>query len=135
MKQNVKLRKKVANSTVSAAAYVGMTTGIIATAAGLTTGTIEDNLKEMSEVISVNGSGTAAHIIILPTPTPGKKLVLLGGADGYELRSSSPTTVYINGVVDTASELAIAASRAVECICYDATHWTVIDKGYGVAGA
>ena len=136
MKQSVKLRKDVANLTVSTAAHEGKVTGVEATADGLTTGTIADNLAEMSEVIDVDGvTGQVNHWITLPTPTPGKKLLLLGGGFQYELRSSTPATVKINGVGVANNELAVAASQALECICYNATNWVVTNAGYGVAGA
>ncbi|MDV7395630.1 hypothetical protein RZS08_29850, partial [Arthrospira platensis SPKY1] len=42
-------------------------------------------------------SDNADKIVILPTPTPGTIVILRNGATGYELRSSAPATVAING--------------------------------------
>jgi hypothetical protein len=68
-------------------------------------------------------SADANNIIILPTPTPGTVVRLRNGATGYELRSSSPTTVAINGGVAAAAESAIAANTLVEMVCDTATTW------------
>jgi len=42
-------------------------------------------------------SSDANHIVILPAPVVGKQLVINVGATGFELRSSSPATIAING--------------------------------------
>lgn len=95
-----------------------------ATADGLTTAVIADaGLLQFVTVTSAN----AAHIITLPTPTPGTIVVLVVGANGYELRSSAPATVLINdGTGGAAVESAIAANTMVIAVCKDATHWAAL---------
>ena len=92
-----------------------------ATATGATTGTIAD--AGMLQLVTVT-CDDANKIIILPTPTPGTIVVLVNGATGYELRSSAPTTVLINGGTGGAAvESAIAASTMVIAVCKTATAW------------
>jgi hypothetical protein len=92
-----------------------------ATADGLTTGTIA--AAGMFQFVAVT-SANADHIIVLPTPTPGTIVILNVGANGFELRSSAPTTVLINGGTGGAAvESAIAANSTVVMICVTATAW------------
>lgn len=70
-------------------------------------------------------------IITLPTPTPGTVILLAEAGTGYELRSSAPATIAINGGTDTAGESAIAADTLVFIVCTSATSW----QGYTVAAA
>lgn len=95
-------------------------TAATATADGLTTGTIADG--GYWQFVTVT-SGDANHIIVLPTPTPGKVVMLVNGATGYELRSSSPTTISINGGSGANAESAIGASTLVFAVCTSATAW------------
>lgn len=89
-----------------------------ATVAGATTGLIADGTSFV-----VVTSGDANHIIVLPTPTPGTIVWLANGATGYELRSSTPASVAINGGTGSAGESAIAADSLVCAICVTATAW------------
>lgn len=91
-----------------------------ATAAGLTTGTIAD--AGMIQFVAVTSAG-ANNIIILPTPTPGRIVILYVGANGYELRSSAPATVAINGGAEADAESAIAANMMAVLVCTSATTW------------
>lgn len=107
------------NALDASAANVART----ATADGLTTGTIADaGLIQFVSVTSTN----ADHIIVLPTPTPGTIVILNVGANGFELRSSSPTTIAINGGTGAAAESAIAANSTIIAICISATEWKAI---------
>lgn len=91
-----------------------------ATADGTTTGTIADaGLLQFVTVTSDN----ADKIVILPTPTPGRIVLLANGATGYELRSSDPATIAINGGTGAGAESAIAASTLVVAVCKSATAW------------
>lgn len=71
-------------------------------------------------------SDNADKIVILPTPTPGAIVILRNGATGYELRSSAPGTVAINGGAGAAAESAIAANTMVIAVCTTATTWQAI---------
>ena len=90
-----------------------------ATSDGLTTAVISDTTTHVT-VTSAN----ADYIIVLPTPTPGRHVVIHNGATGYELRSSAPATVLINGGTGGASvESAIPANSTVFMTCVTATAW------------
>lgn len=89
-----------------------------ATADGLTTAIISDT----ATFVQVT-SASADNIIVLPTPTVGRQVVINVGANGYELRSSAPATVAINGGTGVNAESAIAANSTVIAICVSATAW------------
>lgn len=67
--------------------------------------------------------GNANNILVLPTPDPGKVVVIAGAATGGELRTTAPATVAINGGTGAAAESAVAANQMVICICESATSW------------
>jgi len=92
-----------------------------ATADGLTTAIIGDTTTHVTVT-----SGNADHIIVLPTPTPGRQVVINVGANGFELRSSTPASVAINGGTGASAESAIAANSTVLAICVSATAWKAI---------
>ena len=98
-----------------------------ATADGTTTGTIA--AAGLIQFVTVT-SDDANKIIILPAPTPGTIVILRNGATGYELRSSAPATIAINGGSGANAESAIAASTMVIAVCTTATTWQAI----GLAG-
>lgn len=95
---------------------------VTATADGLTTAIIPDTAT-FAQVTSSN----ADHIVTLPTPTPGRMVWINVGANGFELRSSAPATVLINGATGGAAvESAIAANSTILAICITATAWKAI---------
>lgn len=91
-----------------------------ATADGLTTGTIADAGRLQHITVT---SADANHIVVLPTPTPGTIIVLDVGATGFELRSSTPASIAINGGTGANAESAIAANSTCVMICVSATAW------------
>lgn len=118
------LTGKVASFPVTArtaTAAPGGTTGVIADAGAL-------------QVIAVT-SDDANKVITLPTPTPGVVVVLINGATGYELRSSAPATVAINGGSGANAESAVAASTVVVAICTSATTWLAFAVALSTAEA
>ncbi len=98
---------------------------VTATSDGLTTGLIPDRATFVA-VTSAN----ADHIVTLPAPVVGKVIILRNGATGYELRSSAPATIAINGGSGANAESAVAASTMVIAVCTTATTWQAI----GLAG-
>ena len=68
-------------------------------------------------------SSDANHIIVLPPPVVGHILILHNGSTGYELRTSAPATIGINGGTGSSAESAIAANSTVVMICVSATSW------------
>lgn len=89
-----------------------------ATADGTGTGTIADG----TDFVTVT-CDDADKIIVLPTPTPGQLVTIVNGATGYELRSSDPETVGINGGTEALAESAIAANTVVWAFCASETNW------------
>lgn len=80
-------------------------------------------------------SANANHWVTLPAPVPGTKITLINGATGYEIRSSAPATVGINGGVGADAESAVAANIIVELECVSATNWVGATKtAAGVVG-
>jgi hypothetical protein len=93
----------------TATAAPGGTTGVISDTSTFVTVTCDD----------------ANKVITLPAPTPGRVVRIINGATGYELRSSAPATVAINGGSGANAESAIGASVFVEARCVSATAWVV----------
>jgi hypothetical protein len=94
-----------------------------ATADGTTTGTIA--AAGLLQFVTVT-SDNADKIIILPAPTPGTIVILRNGATGYELRTSAPASIAINGGSGANAESAIAANTMVIAVCTSATTWQAI---------
>jgi hypothetical protein len=92
-----------------------------ATTDGTGTGTISAN----KTFVTVTSSG-ASKQIILPAPVVGQTIVLEVGANGFDLLSSDPATISINGGSGAGAKSAIAASSTVFLTCTSATSW----KGY-----
>lgn len=92
-----------------------------ATVTGATTGTISATTTHVTVT-----SDDANKIIILPAPVVGRTLIIHNGATGYELRSSAPATIAINGGTGTNAESAIAADSTCYLVCVTTTAW----KGY-----
>ena len=93
----------------------------VATDDGTGTGTIAAG----TSVVSVNADSDANHIIILPAPVIGNVIRLIEtGTTGYELRTSAPATIGINGGTATNGESAVAGAITVtQCVCVSATNW------------
>lgn len=94
-----------------------------ASADGLTTGTIADAGKIQSITVT---SADANNIVVLPTPTPGTLVVLCNAGTGFELRTSAPATISINGGAEANAESAIAANTMVIAYCKSATAWAAL---------
>lgn len=92
-----------------------------ATETGATTGTISAGKTHIAVT-----SGSGDHIVILPAPVVGLKLTIDVGANGFELRSSDPETISINGGSEANAESAIPADSTLFLTCVSATAW----KGY-----
>jgi hypothetical protein len=74
--------------------------------------------------------------LILPPATPGRIVFVAGGATGGGIRTSSPTTIVINGGTPGASaRSAVAANLFVALICDSPTTWRALTiTGTTVAG-
>jgi hypothetical protein len=68
-------------------------------------------------------SSNASHIVVLPAPVIGKQVILQNGATGYELRTSSPSTISINGGSGASAQSAIPATTTVYMTCISLTAW------------
>ena len=93
----------------------------VATDDGTGTGTIAAG----TSVVSVNADSDANHIIILPAPVIGNVIRLIEtGTTGYELRTSAPASIGINGGTASNGESAVAGAITVtQCVCVSATNW------------
>jgi hypothetical protein len=74
-------------------------------------------------------AGTANDVLVLPDPVVGQEIVIIKPAAGaFELRSSAPATIAINGGVGAAAEAAIlTTSRIVRVICTSLTTWIAVE--------
>ena len=106
---------------------------LVPTADGSGSGTVANPAAVPTVVNGTVTSAGANDIVVLPTPVVGTVVKLLNGATGYELRTSDPATIAINGGTGAAAESAIAANTSVECRCVSATAW--ICNSYSTAGA
>lgn len=94
---------------------------VTATADGTGTGTIRSGIKQATVTCDdVN------KIVVLPAPVVGTQVVIHNGATGYELRTSAPATIAINGGSGADAESAIAANSTVLAICVTTTAWKAI---------
>ena len=120
----------IGNLTGNVAGQVAYTSAArTATAApGGTTGVIAD--AGMLQFVTVT-SDDANKVVTLPTPTPGTIVILANGGTGYELRTSAPATVALNGGSGANAESAIAANTLVVAICRTATAW----HAFSIVGA
>lgn len=95
---------------------------VTATADGTGTGTIAATTTHATVT-----SDDANKIVVLPAPVAGRPpLVIDVGATGFELRSSDPATISINGGSGAGAESAIPADSTVLAICISATAWKAI---------
>jgi len=108
----------VTGSVGSVAGYPVISEARTATTTGATTGTISTGSTHV-----VVTSASANNIIVLPAPVPGVRITIVNGATGYELRTSAPATVSINGGAEANAESAIAANMIIIMECVSATAW------------
>ena len=92
-----------------------------ATDDGSGTGTIASG----TSVVLVDADSDANHILILPAPVVGNIIhIIETGTTGYELRSSTPASIGINGGTASNGESAIAgAITYIKCVCVSSTNW------------
>lgn len=93
----------------------------IPTADGKKTGAITPG-TQIATVTSAN----ADHWVTLPAPVVGTLITLVStNTTGYEIRTSAPATVGINGGVGANAESAIAGATGtmVQLLCVSATNW------------
>jgi hypothetical protein len=112
------------NAFASSVGLAAAVNAVVPTANGDGTGVIPD--EGALTICTVNPSN-ADHIVTLPTPTPGKIVVLMNIAanTAYELRSSDPATVLIGeGTGGAAVESAIPAKSVCVMFCISATKWS-----------
>lgn len=76
-------------------------------------------------LVVVDADSDANHIVTLPQPQLGMLFIVHVAATGCELRSSSPTTIGINGVTGAGKELALAVNSSVICVATSLTNWAV----------
>ncbi len=97
-------------------------TGKIPTADGTGTGTIASGYS----MISITDGVNANCWMTLPAPVAGNILWLLTSAEstGFEIRTSDPATIALNGGSGAGTESAIAAAiTMIRCVCVSSTLW------------
>ena len=107
---------------------VTVATGIQSTAIARTAtddGTGDGTIAAGTSVVLVDADSDADHIIILPAPVVGNIITIIeNGTTGYELRSSTPGSIGINGGTGSGAESAIAgAITYIRCVCVSSTSW------------
>lgn len=105
-------------ANVTAAKIQSPTTAVTATDAGVA-------IPAGTAVALVNADSDANHIIILPAPVVGNIITIIeNGTTGYELRTSTPASIGINGGTGANAESAIAgATTYIRCVCVSSTSW------------
>jgi hypothetical protein len=96
---------------------------LVPTVAGDGTGLIVNPAQVPVDIFGTVTSANSAHLVTLPAPVPGTRVSLIGNATGYDLRSSAPATVAINGGTGASAKTAVAASLLQECRCVTPTAW------------
>jgi hypothetical protein len=124
---DLKLGAGAGTSVGSSAAEIDATSDLSAFAVARTATALGDGTGLIAErgviqYVTVT-SDSADKIITLPAPTPGRMVILDVGATGFELRSSAPATVAINGGAEADAESAIAANSTCVMVCVSATAW------------
>lgn len=94
---------------------------ITASADGTGTGAISDTTRHATVT-----SSASTKIVTLPSPTPGRMLVIDVGANGFKLQSTAPASVSINGGSGASAVSAIAANSTIIAICISSTAWKAI---------
>jgi hypothetical protein len=90
-----------------------------ATETGATAGTIAAGTSFVTVTVT-----NADHIVVLPSPVVGNVIWINNpGTTGFELRTSAPQTIAINGGTQTDAESAIAAATLVRMVCTSSTTW------------
>ncbi len=93
---------------------------VTATVDGTGDGVIEERINFVT-VTSAN----AAHLVTLPDPVPGLTLTIKNGGTAFELQSSDPETVAINGGTAESASSTVAANRTLVARCVSETAWIV----------
>jgi hypothetical protein len=115
-------------ASTSITGAVTIATGIQSTAVARTAtddGSGNGTIAAGTSVVLVDADSDANHIIILPAPVVGNIITIIeNGTTGYELRTSSPASIGINGGTGSGAESAIAgAITYIRCVCVSSTSW------------
>ena len=100
-------------------------TGVQSTATALTATDAGVAIPAGTAAALINADSDANHIVILPAPVVGNIINIIETATtGYELRSSTPASIAINGGTASNGESAIAgAITYIKCVCVSSTSW------------
>ena len=93
-------------------------------AAGAGLGTIPAGVG----LVNLTAVADANHILVLPAPVVGHQVDIINNTGtGFELRTSAPATIGINGGMEANAETAFAATALlIHCKCISATQWIVM---------
>ena len=100
-------------------------TGVQSSATAVTATDAGAAIPAGTAVALVNADSDANHIVILPAPVVGNIIhIIENGTTGYELRTSTPASIGINGGTASNGESAIAgAITYIRCVCVSSTSW------------
>ncbi len=104
---------------------VTATAGVQSSAVSVTATDAGAAIPAGTAVALIDADSDADHIVILPAPVVGNVIILIeDGTTGYELRSSAPATIGINGGTGSNVESAVGgAITYTRCVCVSATSW------------
>ena len=104
---------------------VTATAGVQSSAVSVTATDAGAAIPAGTAVALIDADSDANHIVILPAPVVGNIIHLIeSGTTGYELRSSAPASIGINGGTGSNVESAVAgATTYTRCVCVSATSW------------
>ena len=113
--QNLKRELTMGTSVFRGRGFQAVSTAVTAAAAGT-------DIPAGASHVTVT-SANADHWVNLPSPVVGNIINVFVGANGCELRTTSPTTIAINGGTASNAESALPANSYSVLICTSATTW------------
>lgn len=105
-------------AVIASVGLQAVATAVTATTDGTGTGIVPVNTSHVTVT-----SSSSANIVTLPAPTPGRRLILFVGANGYNLQSTTPASIGINGGTGSGVKSAVSANVTVYLTCVSATAW------------
>ena len=119
--ENLKRELTLTTATLSAKGFQPVAQAV--TAAASAADAVIDAGTQFVSVTSGNGD----HIVQLPAPVVGNMIYIHVGANGCELRTSTPASISINAGSGAGAESALPANSLTICICVSSTAWVAYE--------
>lgn len=116
---------KIGTAGLEDAAVTRPKTNIVEAITATTDGTTTGTISAATTYAQVTSSASSKQVI-LPVPVAGFQLVLNVGANGFDLFSSTPASIAINGGTGAGAKSAIPANSTVLLIATSTTTWKAI---------